>query len=74
LPAAEAVLFVAWQKFPLNPIIPYNLACYACQLGRLKNAWGWLEEAFEVGDSKALKLMALDDPDLEPLWAEIGKI
>jgi tetratricopeptide (TPR) repeat protein len=62
------------QKFPDEHLIPYNLACYACQLGSLKEAWQWLEKAFALGDSKRLKLMALDDPDLEPMWKEIGKI
>jgi hypothetical protein len=52
----------------------YNLACYACQLGNLKEARQWLEKAFAIGDSKQLKLMALDDPDLEPLWREVGEI
>jgi hypothetical protein len=27
--------------------------------------------AFEWGDEKAIKEMALDDPDLEQLWADI---
>jgi tetratricopeptide (TPR) repeat protein len=71
---AEAVLLEAWQKFPSNPIIPYNLACYACQLGNLKEAWEWLEKAFDIGDAKKIKLMALDDPDLEKLWVEIGEV
>jgi len=30
--------------------------------------------AFKVGDLDPLKLKALDDPDLEQLWAEIGEI
>ena len=34
----------------------------------------WLETAFDIGDPKALKLTALHDPDLEPLWLEIGEI
>jgi hypothetical protein len=33
-----------------------------------------LEKALEAGDAKQVKLMALEDPDLEPLWAEISKI
>jgi hypothetical protein len=31
-------------------------------------------EAFDLGNAKALKLMALDDPDFEPLWTEIGGV
>ncbi len=60
------------EKFPMSPTIRYNLACYECQLGRLEHAKKWLEEAFRLGDPKKLKLMALDDPDLEPLWKNIG--
>jgi tetratricopeptide (TPR) repeat protein len=74
LAPAQAGLLQAWQKFPKESIIPYNLACYACQFGKLKEAWDWLEKAFDLGDPKALKLQALDDPDLEPLWLEIGEI
>lgn len=62
------------HKFPKNPIMRYNLACYECQLERLGQAKNWLEKAFEIGDSKKIKLMALDDPDLEPLWKEIGSV
>jgi predicted Zn-dependent protease len=61
------------DKFSEDPIMRYNLACYECQLGRLEQAKNWLRKAFEVGDSKQIKLMALDDRDLEPLWKEIGK-
>jgi hypothetical protein len=48
----------------------YNLACYECQLGRLELAKEWLEKAFKLGDAKKMKLAALDDPDLEPLWRD----
>ncbi len=54
--------------FPENAIMRYNLASYECKLGRVAQAKAWLEKAFQVGDSRVLKLMALDDPDLEPLW------
>jgi hypothetical protein len=43
-------------------------------MGKIADAWDWLEMAFKVGDEKQLKLKALDDPDLEQLWAEIGEI
>lgn len=56
-------------------MIRYNLACYACQLGDQKDAWEWLEDAFDLAvHDKKVKLMALEDPDLEPFWAEIGEI
>ena len=68
------VLISIVDKFPKEHLMRYNLACYACQLGKLKESWVWLERAFSIGDSKQLKLMALDDPDLEPLWTEIAAI
>jgi tetratricopeptide (TPR) repeat protein len=56
------------DKFPKDTIMRYNLACYECQLGRLAQAQLWLQKAFDLGDPAAIKLMALDDPDLKPLW------
>lgn len=55
-------------KFPRNAILRYNLACYACQLGRLEEAKIWLREAFGLDEKQELKLLALEDPDLKPLW------
>lgn len=62
------------DKFPSSATMRYNLACYECQLGRVEQAKVWLEKAFKIGDAKEMKLAALDDPDLEPLWKEIGNI
>jgi tetratricopeptide (TPR) repeat protein len=59
------------NKFERDDIIHYNLACYECQLGRLAQAKHWLQMAFELGDPIKMKLKALDDPDLEPLWREL---
>ena len=62
------------KKFAEEPIIPYNLACYACQLGNLKGALSWLKKAFALGHAAQVKLMALSDPDLIPLWGRIAQI
>jgi tetratricopeptide (TPR) repeat protein len=56
------------DKFPFNATMRYNLARYECQLGRLEQAKQWLEKAFLLGDARRIKLAALEDPDLEPLW------
>jgi predicted Zn-dependent protease len=58
------------DKFLDNTTVRYNLACYECQLGRFAQARAWLEKAFKLGDASELKLAALDDPDLAPLWRE----
>ena len=59
------------KKFPRSWVIPYDLACYACQLGKLDEGRQWLRKAFRLGDPKEIKPLALADPDLKPLWSEI---
>lgn len=71
LQAAWEALLPAADQFPKEPIIPFNLSCYACQLGQLDKARQWLRRAMATGDWSAIKLMALSDPDLKPLWVEI---
>lgn len=58
-------------RFPKNPALVYNLACYACQLGNLEEAKVWLERAFTLDPSMQLKRAAKEDPDLEPLWNDL---
>jgi tetratricopeptide (TPR) repeat protein len=72
--AAFEILSSVADKFAEHPTVAYNLACYQCQIGNLPEAWNWLEKAFDIGDPKQLKLMALDDKDLEPLWLDISEI
>jgi len=67
-------LLPAYDKFPREPTIPYNLSCYACQMSRFEEARTWLRRALKLGDKDKIKQMALDDPDLEPLWDEIKKL
>jgi len=74
IPQAKEILGKAQPLFPKKALIAYNLACYECQLGDYKAAWKWLEAAFDLGDPQQVKRMALADPDLEPLWAEIREI
>jgi len=71
--ACETLLEVL-DEFPDNPAIAYQLACYFCQMEEFAEAKQWLETAFSIGDSKELKLLALKDPELKPLWDKIGPI
>jgi predicted Zn-dependent protease len=64
-------LFPLAEKFPEEVTIKYNLACYAAQLSRLWEAEQWLKLAFTVGQKEELRSMALEDPDLKPLWPKI---
>jgi predicted Zn-dependent protease len=61
-------LLPAARKFPNNPTVAYNLACYACQLGLLEESSKWLQKAIATGDAEKIKTLARQDPDLEPLW------
>jgi tetratricopeptide (TPR) repeat protein len=73
LKLALDALLPAVERFPEEPIVPYNLACYTCQMGDLAEARSWLAKAFAAGETGELKRMALHDPDLKPLWGEIRK-
>ena len=70
---AADLLVQAAFVFPTEWLIRYNLACYACLLGNYKEAQEWLKIAFSMGEANQVKLMALNDPDLEPLWNAIGQ-
>lgn len=62
----------AAEKFPNVFLIPYNLACYAAQMGQAEEAWGWLLRAAKAaGSYSKIKTMALEDADLKPLWPKI---
>ncbi len=61
-------------RLPCLFAVPYNLACYACQLGDLEEAWEWFKMAVEMSDHEEIRSLALNDPDLEPLWAKIEEI
>jgi len=74
LQAAWDALLPAVEKFPKEPVIAYNLSCYACQMHRLHDAWQWLKTALKVGGKEKVKAMALRDADLEPLWVDIEKL
>jgi len=71
LTQAWDALLPAAEKFPTEPIIFYNLSCYACQLNELEMCRDWLKRAVETGGKDVIKKMALEDEDLKPLWAEI---
>jgi len=61
----------ASEKFPEEPIIAYNLACYACQMGNMDHCRHWLQRALKLLGKDQFKKMALNDTDLQPLWDEI---
>ena len=74
IPQARAILIQAQRTFPKETIIAYNLACYDCQLGDLDAAKAWLDKACTLGNVDRIKHMALQDPDLKPLWPDIESL
>ena len=74
LQQAWDALLPAVEKFPKVSTIPYNIACYAAQLGQLSEAWDWLHRAIEAAeDISLIKTMALKDADLMPLWDRLKR-
>ena len=61
--AAKEILLNADSKFPKEPDVKYNLACYYCQLGEIEYAKRYLKQCFEIDST--LRLQALDDEDLD---------
>ena len=64
---AYRLLLPVFPDFPSEAAIPYNLACYSCQLGNLDEAWEWLNESIALAGPDEIKTQALADADLEPL-------
>jgi tetratricopeptide (TPR) repeat protein len=73
-PEARDNLLRVVDKFPDNPTLRYNLACYECQLGRLDQAWTWLRKALRLGNVGGLLKMALEDIDLVPLHSRCQRL
>ena len=65
------LLLPAAKKFPKLWLVPYNLACYCTQLGRLDECQEWFKKAMTI-DEHSVKGVALDDPDLKPLWDSLS--
>ena len=63
LDALKAVV----ARFPKDSIVPYNLACYACQLGDEIAAQNWIMMAARLRPKEEIREMGLEDPDLKPL-------
>jgi tetratricopeptide (TPR) repeat protein len=70
--AAKQILVDAEKLHPKDAMIQFNLGCYACQLGDLEEAKGRITEATSL--DKKFRIMALYDPDLEPLWNDLAVV
>jgi predicted Zn-dependent protease len=59
------------NRFTETSAISYNLARYACRLGREGEAVQWFERAAAREDRSKIARMALEESDLKPLWRRI---
>lgn len=71
---AHETLLEALPLFPNLGIIPYNLACYACQMGRIDEARGWLRQAIQHEGREVILRRAHDDRDLLPLQGQLDEL
>ena len=69
---AKQVLLSAEKLHPNEATIQFNLGCYACQLGDLEEAKRRVTAATSLDEK--FRIMALDDPDLQPLWDDLTVI
>ena len=69
--AARGILLDAKKRFPKIAVIPFNLACYECQLGHPDEAMVFLEKAFKLDAS--FREQASEDDDLKPIWDRLGQ-
>jgi hypothetical protein len=74
LEEAFRLLRPAFDQFPNQVVIPYNLACYRAQQAQMEEAWQWFAAALERGQLAPLKEMALQDNDLKALWPRIAAL
>jgi len=62
---ASKILADAASLHPKDPLIQFNLGCYAAQRGDLSTAQTYVRKAIELDHD--MEQLALHDPDLEPL-------
>jgi hypothetical protein len=78
LQAAYYALRPAADRVEDSEQITFNLACYACQLGRLDDGREWLAKSFASAKQRGAlgeaKLLARGERDLEPLWTELEEL
>jgi tetratricopeptide (TPR) repeat protein len=70
LEAAIEVLQAAIARRTWNNQLYYDLACYTCLKGDMVEALAYLEQAIKL--DPGLRLVSLEDKDLDKLWASLG--
>lgn len=66
---AKEIATKGLARQPKEAVLWFNLACYCSLLGEVEDASTHLDRAIEL--EKSFESSAVDDPDLENLWAWI---
>lgn len=61
------------DRFPEHPMIPFYIALFTTELGRLEQARKWLFKSLEIGDKSKLISLAMNEPDMGPLLHFLGR-
>ena len=61
------------DRFSEHPMIPFYIALFTTELGRLEQARKWLFKALVIGDKPKLISLAMNEPDMEPLMHFLGR-
>jgi tetratricopeptide (TPR) repeat protein len=67
------MLLKVTDRFPEKPMIPFYIALFTTELGRLEQARKWLFKSLEIGDKPKLISLAMNEPDMEPLMHFLGR-
>ena len=70
---AYSTLKDACERFPNDEVLHYGLALICCSFQYLGEAKFHLAQAIELGGN-AVKLQALEDEGLKPLWDNLGEV
>ena len=66
LEASWKALLPAHERFPEEPVVAYNLACYACQLDRLDDAREWFAKALKIEERQTARTVGSLLEDVYP--------
>jgi len=67
--AAKIILLEAVEQHPKEPMLHYNLACYECVMGEVEVGKARLRRALAL--EPKMRVMALEDEDLQAVWEEL---
>jgi hypothetical protein len=73
-PEAYDCLKAVAARFDGLGVVPYTLAVLAAQMQRIELAHDWLAKAYATPEGPELKLLSLEEKELDGFWPKIGAI